>query len=203
MRGVARILVMTLAFLSLAPGAFAQQAPPATGANTGGPRLGAGLGFGQVLMTGDLNTNFANHIGFNFNFSYESGNTFGLYVNLHINNHDNPNNPDDSLSLKGLTPNLKINLFRINTLTFSVLGGLGAYKVSETLGTREGSFFLFALDAGGMAMVDVGPNFRFGPSFTIINLASGTDNSNVASGQAPLTIGGNMFELFFNVMYLF
>ena len=54
-----------------------------------------------------------------------------------------------------------------------------------------------------MAYIDIDNHFRFGPSFTLINLANGTDNSNIASGQAPLKIGGTMFELFINAMYFF
>jgi hypothetical protein len=198
-----RILAMMLVLaVATASQAFGQAAPGAKS----DARHGVGLGFGQVMVMGDLGTPFSNHVGFNVNYSFEAGSRFGLLVNLHVNSHNNPDNPDDSLSLKGLMPNLNVKLMTWDLLTFSVFGGLGAYSISETVSGHSASFFQFAMDAGAMLAVDLDPHFRFGPSFTVIDISSGTETlsaTDLASGVTPLKTGGLMFELFFNLMYFF
>lgn len=207
------LLLLPLAMSNMA---FAQTAPAAAGNANSGPRHGVGLGFGEVFMTGDLNTNFSNGVGFNLNYSYESTSAFGLLVNLHVNNHGN-SNPNDSLSLKGITPNLKMNLFTIDHMTLAIYGGVGLYMISEQWGTLNASFKNFAIDAGAAFNVDLDPHFRFGPSIQFITLSEATDSdatggtintsantSNPGSTTSPgVTMSGRMFELMFNVMYFF
>lgn len=212
--GIRRGLFIILALagaLAASPRAHAQAQPGGGGANqVGASRQGLGLGFGQVVMFGDMGSKFSNHIGFNLNYDYEAGPTFGLYVNLHVSSHGDDVDPADSLSLKGLIPNLKVNIFRTSNLTFSVFGGLGAYMVGETLAGSSASFLLFSMDAGAMVNVEV-DHIRFGPSLSFITFASGTDNSGstAAAGSTattsttPLTAGGSNVELFFNIMYMF
>lgn len=210
-----------LAFVMPPQSAVAQQAQRSSGASDS-PRHGVGLGFGEVLLMGDFATHFASGIGFNLNYSYEAGSTFGLLVNLHYNNHSNPSSPSDSLSIKGLTPNLKINFFTTDKLTVSALTGLGALLVSETYGNLNAGFTLFTVQAGVAANVELDPHFRFGPSFVLMKTSTGTDSSTVVSGSGAssssssgtsasssssaaqgATMGGMMFEIFFNVMYFF
>lgn len=202
--------------LALASVSHAQQQPPAAADTSGSSdtKHGVGLSFGQVFLMGDLNTNFQNGIGFNLNYAFESGKTFGLLVNLHLNNHSGSSTSssssatgavEESLSIKGLTPHLKMNLFSVDKATLAVFGGLGLYKISETRASLNASYTLFAIDAGAAVNVDLDPHFRFGPSIQFITLSSATDTAaTTANGSTTAaTIGGPMVELMFNVMYFF
>ncbi len=196
------LAVLGIACLTVMPRAFAQAAPAQASAGPNDSRHGVGIGFGQVFLNGDIGTTFQSNIGINLNYAYESGPKYGLLVNIHYNNHSDLLNPTDALGIKGLVPNLKVNLLTSNTLTLAGLVGLGAFSVSETLGTQTASMLLFAVQVGAMINVEVGQHFRFGPSLTYIKLSTGTDTSETA-GSSPLTVSGNMLELFFNVMFLF
>ncbi|MBI3557314.1 MAG: hypothetical protein HY074_13705, partial [Deltaproteobacteria bacterium] len=185
----ARLVMLTMvvilfgACLAAMPRAALAQAAPAAAPSSSGSsdsRHGIGLGFGQVFLMGDLSTKFQNNIGINLNYSYESGPKYGLLVNIHYNNHSNLSSPTDSLGIKGLVPSLKVNLLSSGTLTLAGLIGLGAFSVSETLGTQTASVLLFGVQLGATVNVEVGQHFRFGPSLSYIKLSSGTDTSNTA-----------------------
>lgn len=212
-----KTLVFLLAMLAVSSAASAQQAPPPQAqAASGSGRHGVGFGFGDAILAGNANTDFSSGIGFNLNYDFESGKIWGLLVNLHWNNHSNPDNSSDSLSIKGLNPNVKLNAISFERATLYGFMGLGIYQVSETLSGQSSSLFLFGLDAGIGLNIDIDSHFRFGPSLGYTRIMPGTDNSNTGSTTADgasssasstssggLTLGGPMFEFMFNVMYFF
>lgn len=196
-----------LFLLTAAPQAFGQAAPAAAAGNaaSGGLKHGAGLGFGQVWLIGDFNTNFSNGLGFSLIYNMEFGSRFSLFTNLYYNSHSSPLSgtaETDSLSMIGVVPNLKFNALTIDKLTVAAIGGLGLLKVSQTTGTYEAGLMMFTMQGGVQLNVDFAP-FRFGPAITYMVVPEATAAAKPENSQPPITMGGSMMKLFFNVTYFF
>jgi hypothetical protein len=198
-------LLLTLAAIAL--GVPQARAQVAGGGAADAAHHTLGAGFGQVFLLGGNDSTFQNHIGFDLLYGFEQGPTYGLLVQFHLSSHSDALNPNDSLSFKGLTPNLKFNIVHRGQFVLSAFAGMGAYLVDENLNGQSSSFFLFAMDAGIYPYADLGPHFRVGPSLSFIYIAAGTNypDSTATSPTAgtPMSAGGNNIELMFNLTYIF
>jgi opacity protein-like surface antigen len=161
--------------------------------------MAVGGGFGQVLLLGDFGGNFSDSLGYHLNFDYEASQMFGLLVTLGMSNHDNADSTN-SLGIKSLTPDLKVNLAYIDKLTLYTLLGFGIYRVSETIGKTSGSVTTVGFNMGGGFNLALSEHFLFGTEVDFTSVFSKTDST---PGQPALKIGGTTLGLFLNVGYIF
>lgn len=163
---------------------------------------GAGIGFGQILLMGDLAKNFTDNIGFHAIYSFEASELLGLIANLHYSSHTGAN-PTDSLSLKGFVPNLRINFAYIDKLVVYGFTGFGLYMVDQTIGTQVGSVTTLGFDMGIAVNLTLHKHLQFGTELSFNNIFGKTDPTTVTDTSTGVSIGGNFIGLFLNVTYIF
>src|SRR5206468_660998 len=137
-------------------------------------RHGVGFSVGQVLLMGTYAQNNNDGLGFGFNYSYEASDMFGLLGRFTTSSHSNSNG-SNSLNIKGLIPDLRVNLAYFDKLVLYALGGFGVYHVDETVNGAQGSGWTFGLDLGAGFMLELSPHFAFGTSLDFHNIFSRTD----------------------------
>lgn len=207
-----------LAFAALvaatSPVAHAQQAAAAGGPPAGQSRHGVGLGFGRVMLAGDMATTYDAGIGLHLLYTFESGPTYGLLVMVQSSSHGSTlagARDTDSLSMKIVNPNLRINVISSGSMTFSAFGGLGLAKISQNYRGYEAGVTTLGLTGGAQVMIDIDPHFRFGPGLFYTKFFGATDATAVGGPPTPegsvqgpgVGIAGQSYNLFFDLMYLF
>lgn len=188
-------LVVSL-FLFISSKAFAQQASGSSGGGSG--RHGAGFGVGQVFLLGDFADPFSNGLGMEFFHSYDASEMFGLMTIINLSNHSNADE-SNKLSLRGITPNLKMNLIYFDRFSVHALAGIGVYFINEKLGVREGSVTTMGFNFGTGFDLTLSDHFRFGTQLKFHSIFEAKDTSL----SPPMTIGGTYMGLFLNLTYLF
>ena len=164
---------------------------------------GVGLGLGQVLLMGDFAKNFSDSLGFQGIYSYEASQVFGLLVNLSLSSHSNAD-ASNTLSLKALSPNLRINLAYIDKLVLYTFGGFGLVKADEKIGALQGSVTTLGFNLGAAFYLALDKHFQFGTQLSFHNVFGKTDPTTVtATNPNGLSVGGTYLGLFLNVMYIF
>lgn len=170
--------------------------------NAPGGMHGLGLGIGQTLLMADFSKNVSDALGYQLMYSYEASPMLGLLAMLSISEHSNSAGTN-TLNIKGLSPNLKVNLAYIDKLIVYMVAGLGFFVVDEKVGTLQGTITTLGFDLGGGFSLALSKHVQFGTQIlfnSIFNQTTSTDNPPNPSG---MTIGGTYVGLYLNVMYLF
>ena len=166
-------------------------------------RSGIGVNVGQVLLMGDFSKNFSDSLGWGFSYSYEASDMFGLLANLTFSNHTNANG-SNTLGIKGLSPDLRVNLAYFDKLVLYAFGGFGLFRINETVAQVPGSVWTFGLDLGTGFLLELDPHFQFGTSLGFHNIFSKTDPSTSTSTNPNGNLmGGTYLGIMLNIFYLF
>ncbi|MBI3555146.1 MAG: outer membrane beta-barrel protein [Deltaproteobacteria bacterium] len=198
-RGQDGLTVLALFFFAVcgASLATAKRADAAVG------RHGLGVNIGQVLLMGDFSKNFSDSLGWGFSYSYEASDMFGLLANLSFSNHSNANGTN-TLAIKGLSPDLRVNLAYFDKLVLYAFGGFGLFHVNETVAQTPGSVWTFGLDLGTGFLLELDPHFQFGTSLGFHNVFSKTDPAtSTSSNPNGILMGGTYLGIMLNIFYLF
>lgn len=164
---------------------------------------GVGLGVGQVMLMGDWSDHVSDAIGFNLKYSYEASEMFGVMADIHYSSHSNALETN-TLGLKGLTPNLRVNLAYIDKLVVYGFTGFGLFLVDQKRGTVSASTMTLGFDLGAAANLTLNDHFQFGTQFSFHNIFEKTARSTTAGGEVVTTpIGGTYFMLALNLIYIF
>ena len=163
---------------------------------------GAGLGLGQVLLLGDLSGPFNDSIGLHGIYSYEASALLGLYTHVHYSSHSNVTNTN-SLTIKGLVPNMRVNLAYIDKLVVYGFTGFGFYMIDQTIGEQVGSVMTVGFDMGAAVAMSLTDHLQFGTELSFNNIFSKTDPATATGTSSGMSIGGSYIGLFLNVMYIF
>ena len=191
------VLALFLFSLLIIAGLPVQKAKAATGEHS------AGFGFGQNLLMGDFSKNFSDSLGFQLMYGFEASEMFGLLAHISYSNHSNASG-SNSLTIKGIAPDLKINLAYFDKLVLYGLTGFGIYKVDESLDHNAGSVVTLGFDLGAGFLLNLDKHFAFGTSLAFHNIFGKTDTATVnASAPNGITIGGTYMGIFLNLFYIF
>ena len=198
-RGQDGLTVLALFFFAVCGASVAASKP----AQAAVGRHGVGVSVGQVLLMGDFSKSFSDSLGWGLSYSYEASDMFGLLANLSFSNHSNANG-SNTLAIKGLSPDLRVNLAYFDKLVLYGFGGFGLFRVNETVNQTPGSVWTFGLDLGTGFLLELDPHFQFGTSLGFHNIFSKTDPA-TATGNFPggYTIGGTYLGIMLNIFYLF
>ncbi len=169
----------------------------------GGSGHNAGFGIGQSLLMGDFSKYFSDSISYHLIYGFNASPLFGLLTNITFNDHANANE-SNTLSMKGITPNLKINLAYVDVLVVYAFSGFGLFLVEEKIGEVQGSVTVLGFDLGAGVDLALHPKFNFGTSMSFHNIFNKTDPTTITSANPTgLNIGGTFFRLFLNLQYVF
>jgi hypothetical protein len=164
---------------------------------------GIGLGFGQILLMGDYAKSFSDNIGLDVFYSYETSNLFGLLANVSLSSHSNADN-SNTLSIKGITPDLRINLAYIDKLVIYSFVGFGVFMVNEKIGPVTGSATTLGFNMGAAFDLALAKHFQFGTQLGFTNVFGKTDPSTVtATSPQGLSVGGTYLGILLNLIYIF
>ncbi|MEW6055610.1 MAG: outer membrane beta-barrel protein [Bdellovibrionota bacterium] len=163
---------------------------------------GVGLGLGQVLLMGDFAKNFSDSLGYQLTYSYEASAMFGLLATLSMSSHSDATG-DNSLDIKGFTPNLRINLAYVDKLVIYAFTGFGLFMVDETIGEQAGSVTTLGFDMGTSLNLALDKHLQFGTTLSFHNIFGKTDPATVTDSSPGLSIGGTYLMLSLNFFYIF
>ena len=163
---------------------------------------GIGLSLGQILLMGDFAKNFSDSLGFNLTYSYEASAVFGLLADISMSSHTN-GTATNELSLKGFSPNLRINLAFIDKLIVYSFVGFGLFMASEKVGNQNGAVTTLGFDMGGAFNLALDKHFQFGTALSFHNIFGKTDDSTATATQPGLSVGGTYLALMLQVFYIF
>lgn len=161
-----------------------------------------GIGVGEVLLMGDFSKNVDNALGLNLIYHFGASQLFGLTTLAHISSHSGGNG-QNSLAIKGLSPNVRVNLGYYDRIVVYTLGGFGFFLVDEKIGVQSGSVTTFGLNLGGGVDLLLHPHFKFGTALTFHNIFGKTDPASAIGSSAALSIGGTYVGLFLAMGYIF
>jgi hypothetical protein len=164
-----------------------------------------GLGIGDEILFGNFSSNFPDSMAFQLNYNYDASPLIGLTVMASLGSHSNAIT-GGSLGIDGLTPDLRFNLAKFETLTFYAMSGFGLYKISESFGgsTPSASVTTIGFNLGGGFELRLAKHFAFGTSLDFYNIFSKTDDSTAAAnGGTGTTVGGTYMHLMLNFSYIF
>lgn len=166
-------------------------------------RHGVGLDLGQVLLMGDFSKSFSDSLGFGFTYSYEASDMFGLLLHFSGSSHSNADE-SNKLTIKGVSPDLRVNLAYFDKLVLYGFGGFGLFKVDETINHIDGSALTLGLNLGTGFLLELSPHFEFGTSLGFHNIFAKTDSKTVTStNPGGFSIGGTYLGVMLNLFYLF
>lgn len=176
---------------------FAKQAQGAA------DRHGIGFDLGQVLLMGDFSKSFSDSLGLGLTYSYEASDMFGLLLHVNASNHSNADE-SNKLMIKGVSPDLRVNLAYFDKLVLYGFGGFGLFKIDETINRVEGSALTLGLNLGTGFLLELSPHFGFGTSLGFHSIFAKTDSKTVTeSNPGGFMIGGTYLGVFLNLFYLF
>jgi hypothetical protein len=157
---------------------------------------GAGFGLGQVFLLGDFGTIASDSMGIGFSYSYEASDLFGLLTDVTFSSHSDAGG-SNHVRIKGITPNLRINLAYMDKLVTYMFAGLGFFDVDQKVGPRDGGVTTLGFGMGLAFALTMSDHFQFGTRVSFHNIFSKADPS------ANLTIGGTYVGLSLTTMYIF
>lgn len=163
---------------------------------------GAGLGLGQAMLMGDWAEDVDDTLAFTLKYSYEASALFGLMADIYYASHSN-NVGTNSLSVKGLTPNLRVNFAYIDKLVLYGFTGFGLFLVDKTEGTASGSVMTLGYNLGAAANLALNEHFQFGTELSFHNIFGKTTAADTVANTPSISIGGTYLLVSLNVMYIF
>ena len=158
--------------------------------------------FGHQVLFGEWGTLYDDTITYGLSYTYEASPVFGVLLNLGLGNHSGLGN--DSLTLRSIEPDLKVNFMYFDMLVLSGFAGFGLYPISQQVGNTSGSTLNFGMNLGFGLDLRVDEHFIFGPGVVFKSIFTKNDKSAI-SGAYPsgLTIGGEIMRLYIQMGYIF
>ena len=168
-----------------------------------------GLGAGQILLMSEYVKSYDNGIGFHALYEYDASALFSFSARLNYSLHKGigtatiPANPADELSIKGLTPNLKVNFAYLDKLIVYGLAGFGIFLVDMIKTPQIGTAATFGFNLGTGFELPLFANFKFGSSLSFHNVFDKKDPLSVVGALPALGLGGTYMSLMLNALYVF
>ncbi len=161
-----------------------------------------GFNFGHTVLFGEWGDLYDDSISYNFLYGYEASQVFSFLINVGFSNHSGQG--ENSLSVKNIEPDLKVNFLYFDMLSVYGFGGFGIYPVSQSVGIANGSTLNFGVNLGLGLDLRIEDRLVFGPGIAIRSIFSKVDKS-AKSSEYPggMNIGGEMLRLYMQIGVLF
>lgn len=161
-----------------------------------------GVGFGQVILMGDLAKQVSDTIGLGLIYDYKASELFGVMVEGGYSKHIDSTGKNSFIA-RSFSPNLRVNLSYFDNLTIFAFGGFGIYSLDKTLFPTSGSVTTFGLDMGPGFELRLAPHAKFGSFISFNNAFTKSDSQAVNSLGNGMSIGGTYMRLFLTASYIF
>lgn len=161
-----------------------------------------GFSVGHNMLFGEWGSLFTDGLSYNAFYSYEASPVYGLLFNVGFSSHSGQG--ENSLSLKSIEPDLKINFMRFDMLVLYGFGGFGIYPISEHVGSANGSTLNFGMNLGLGLDLRIDEFLTFGPGIALKSVFTKNDKSATSSAYPNgINIGGEMLRLFIQIGIMF
>ena len=161
-----------------------------------------GFSLGQSALFGEWSKTYSDNMSYGIYYEYEASPVFSFMLNLGTASYNG--GVDDSLSIKSIEPDLKVNFVYFDHLAIYGFGGFGFYSIKQKVNIASGSTFNFGMNLGFGTELKISDHFVFGPAIQLRSIFSKIDKeAKNSSNPSGLNIGGETMRLYLQMGYVF